>query len=72
MSQDRKWEVVHTGLLCTVHPQMVRARLQHVLVGNPRIGAGRRPSDHARRHRQRGGAPLAGALVVVGFGEGAK
>ena len=46
MSQDRKWEVVHTALLCTVHPQMVPTRSQHVLVDNRRIGAGRRTVRH--------------------------
>jgi len=46
MSQDRKWEVVRTALLCPVHPQMVRARWQHVLVDNRRICAGRRTVRH--------------------------
>jgi hypothetical protein len=32
VSQDREREAVQTALLCTVRPQMVRARLQHVLV----------------------------------------
>ena len=31
VSQDREREAVHTALLCTARPQMVRARLQHVL-----------------------------------------
>ena len=55
MSQDRKWEVVHTALLCTVHPQMARARLQHVLVDNRRTGAGRRLFDHASGGEAPGG-----------------
>jgi hypothetical protein len=46
ISQDHKWEVVHTALLCTVHPQIVRTRLQHVQVDSRRIGAGRRTIRH--------------------------
>ena len=66
MSQDREREAVHTALLCMARPQMVRARLQHVLADTGALVRDGACSitPVAGRH------PPVGAPVVVGRRQG--